>query len=122
VTLGVSPAILVRGPLAFFSWDSRLYSRGNFVGLNPLALLDTIEAEVQEVRDGVCLKFKLLTMRAWFLPALVISIGFGLYQASAPIFAWGFLIAVLLANFGIVIWMLRVGLRHELQNYFERAG
>ena len=36
--------------------------------------------------------------------------------------AWGFLAAVLLANFAVVTWMLRVGLRHELQNYFERAG
>jgi hypothetical protein len=36
-------------------------------------------------------------------------------------FAWGFIAAVLIANFCLVARLLRVGLKRELQNYFASA-
>ncbi len=122
VTSADSHAVRVRGPLAFLSWDRRLYSRGNIVGINPLALVSTVEAQVQEAQDGACLKLKLVTLRAWFFPALIALVSIDAYQMSAPIFAWGFLAAVLVGNFVVVTWLLQRGLRHELQTYFQKAG
>jgi hypothetical protein len=113
--------IRARGPLAFLSCDPRLYSHRNPVGLNPLALVDKLEGQLQDSEDGARLTLKLVSLRAWYFPALMGLVSIPLSRSSVPILAWGFVAAVLIANFLLATWLLRVGLRHELQSHIEHS-
>jgi len=113
--------LVANAPVALFGFDRRLYSRDNVLGINPLAVLDAVSVIAIPTDNGSRLELSVLSLRAYFLPALLLLVGAVAYLDAAPIAALAFLLFVLASYALLVWWLITHALGHEIQRYSSSA-
>ena len=104
-------------PLILAGFDRRLYSRANWVGLNPVAMAGTIQGQARDASVGSTLAVTISSLRIYFFPLILVVVAFASAKADAPLGAWVFIAAVLSAYALLVIWLLVRGFRNEFLAY-----
>ena len=114
--------ICASGPLVLMSWDRRAFSRGNFVGVNPLVLVSSAEATSRDTPTGASLKVSLTSYRIYWFPLLGLCVGVIAWSDGAPPFALVFLGCVVSGYIAISWWLLARGFVRELAALLGERG
>jgi hypothetical protein len=82
-SIGANNITSTRVPLPIVGWDKRLYSRDNFVGVNPFVFIDRIELNVERQSAGETIVDVLLVQWRSFVPlAFLLIMSFGVWLSE----------------------------------------
>jgi hypothetical protein len=106
-------------PLPLLSIDRRLYSRSNWIGLNPVAQADRIQARASETPRGSSLDVTITSLRFYFFPAIWLFTATVAAREGAPVAAWVFMVVLLSVYCALEGWLLFRGIRQEFLKYLR---
>jgi hypothetical protein len=104
-------------PLPLLNFDRRLYSRGNWIGLNPVAQAGRIRARASDAADGSTLDVTITSLRVYIFPLILVVVAVASARANAPLGAWLFMFLVFVAYAFVEGWLLVRGIPHEFLKY-----
>ena len=106
-------------PLVLLNFDRRLYSRANWVGINPVALAGTINGRAKDGVPGSTLAVTISSLRIYFFPLVLFVVAVASAKAGAPLGAWIFMAVVFVAYASLVGWLLLRGLPDDFLTYLK---
>ena len=104
-------------PVVLLNFDRRLYSRANWVGLNPVARAGRIQARASASERGSTLEVTITSLRIYIFPLIWLVVAAAAAGNAAPFGAWVFMSTILLAYALIEWWLLVRGIPHEFLKY-----
>jgi len=104
-------------PLPLLNFDRRLYSRANWIGLNPVAQAGRIRARASDAAGGSTLDVTITSLRVYVFPLILAVVAAASARANAPLGAWVSIFLVLLAYAFVEGWLLVRGIPHEFLKY-----
>ena len=104
-------------PLPLLNFDRRLYSRANWIGLNPVAQAGQIQARASDAAGGSTLDVTITSLRVYIFPLILVVVAAASAKADAPLGAWIFMFMVLVAYVFLEGWLLVRGIPHEFVKY-----
>jgi hypothetical protein len=99
----------VRTPVPLFNWDRRMYSRRNWVGINPFSLITGIKVSCGKNPDGdTVLEVVVDTGRTVLWLGFAVALACGVSISASPSIAFPF--AIILLGFGMLQWAISLSL------------
>ena len=106
-------------PFVFVGTDRRLYSRANWVGLNPVAQASSIQAQSIDATSGSTLNVTVTSQRIYLFPLVLFFVAAVAASDHAPAGALAIVAVILVVYASIEWWLFTRGISHEFLAYLD---